>query len=77
MKKQSVKILLIVILWFIAMFFIAQKAVSQVIGKTTTEDYKASFEKKSNIDSLLEYDGPKIPIQIRIVILCIIFFELK
>ncbi len=64
MKKQSVKILLIVILWFITMFFIAQKATSQVIGKTTTEDYKASFEKKSNIDSLLEYNGPKIPIQI-------------
>ena len=64
MKKQPVKILLVVILWFITMFFIAQKATSQVIGKTTTEDYKASFEKKSNIDSLLEYDGPKIPIQI-------------
>ena len=64
MKKQSVKTLLIVILWFITMFFIAQKATSQVIGKTITEDYKASFEKKSNIDSLLEYNGPKIPIQI-------------
>ena len=64
MKKQSVKTLLIVILWFITMFFIAQKATSQVIGKTITEDYKASFEKKSNIDSLLEYSGPKIPIQI-------------
>ena len=64
MKKQPVKILLVVILWFITMFFIAQKATSQVIGKTITEDYKASFEKKSNIDSLLEYSGPKIPIQI-------------
>ena len=39
-------------------------AKAQVVGKTTTEDYKASFEKKSNIDSLLDYDGPKIPIQI-------------
>ena len=39
-------------------------ASAQVVGKTVTEDYKASFEKKSNIDSLLEYDGPKIPIQI-------------
>jgi len=39
-------------------------AQAQVVGKTSTEDYKASFEKKSNIDSLLDYDGPKIPIQI-------------
>ena len=37
---------------------------AQVIGKTKTEDYKASFEKKVNIDSLLDYDGPKIPIQL-------------
>ena len=37
---------------------------SQVIGKTKTEDYKASFEKKVNIDSLLDYNGPKIPIQL-------------
>lgn len=37
---------------------------AQIIGKTKTEDYKASFEKKINIDSLLDYDGPKIPIQL-------------
>ena len=29
-----------------------------------TESYQASFEKKINIDSLMDYDGPKIPIQL-------------
>lgn len=62
--KQQLKTLGIVILWFTAMFFIAKNVTAQTIGTTKTEDYKASFEKKSNIDSLLEYDGPKIPIQI-------------
>ena len=37
---------------------------AQVIGKTQTEEYRASFEKKVNIDSLMDYDGPKIPIQL-------------
>lgn len=34
------------------------------IATTKTEAYQASFEKKINIDSLLDYDGPKIPIQL-------------
>lgn len=34
------------------------------IATTKTESYTASFEKKINIDSLLDYDGPKIPIQL-------------
>ena len=62
--KAQIKSLLIIIVWFAIMFFIATKSIGQTIGTTKTEDYKASFEKKSNIDSLLEYDGPKIPIQI-------------
>ena len=37
---------------------------AQVVGKTQTEEYRASFEKKVNIDSLLDYDGPKVPIQL-------------
>jgi len=37
---------------------------AQVVGKTKTEDYKAAFEKKVNIDSLMDYNGPKIPIQL-------------
>jgi curli biogenesis system outer membrane secretion channel CsgG len=37
---------------------------AQVIGKTQTEEYRASFEKKVNIDSLMDYEGPKVPIQL-------------
>ncbi len=36
----------------------------QVVGKTQTEEYRASFEKKVNIDSLMDYEGPKVPIQL-------------
>lgn len=34
------------------------------IATTKTEAYTASFEKKINIDSLMDYEGPKIPIQL-------------
>jgi curli biogenesis system outer membrane secretion channel CsgG len=37
---------------------------SAQIATTKTEAYTASFEKKINIDSLMDYDGPKIPIQL-------------
>lgn len=38
--------------------------VSGQIATTKTESYTASFEKKINIDSLMDYEGPKIPIQL-------------
>ena len=37
---------------------------SQTIGKTQTEQYKASFETAMDISKFLDYDGPQIPIQI-------------
>ena len=37
---------------------------SQTIGKTQTEQYKASFETAIDISKFLDYDGPQIPIQI-------------
>jgi hypothetical protein len=37
---------------------------SQTIGKTKTEDYKASFEIKKDISQFLDYDGPKKNIQL-------------
>ena len=64
MKKGEYKYLIAVIVWFVLMFLIATNLPAQTIGTTKTEDYKASFEKKINIDSLLDYEGPKIPIQI-------------
>jgi hypothetical protein len=37
---------------------------SQTIGKTSTEQYKASFETAIDISQFLDYDGVQIPIQI-------------
>ncbi len=37
---------------------------SQNIGSTKTEQYKASFETAIDISNFLDYDGPQIPIQI-------------
>lgn len=39
-------------------------AVNSQLAKTSTEQYKASFEKSIDISSFLDYDGPQIPIQI-------------
>jgi len=64
MSKEQIKTVIITVLWFGLLTLFAIKCSAQVVGKTVTEDYKASFEKKSNIDSLLDYDGPKTPIQI-------------
>ena len=62
--KEILTTLGIIILWFLFMFIFASKATAQVVGKTQTEQYKASFETSVNIDSLMDYDGPQIPIQI-------------
>ena len=48
----------------LALLLIPTLLSAQVVGKTQTEEYRASFEKKVNIDSLMDYDGPKIPIQL-------------
>lgn len=37
---------------------------AQVVGTTKTEEYRASFEQKTDINALMDYDGPKIPIQL-------------
>lgn len=37
---------------------------SQTIGSTKTEQYKASFETKTDISQYMDYEGPTIPIQI-------------
>ena len=35
---------------------------AQVIGKTTTEDYQADFEKRASIYSIPEYNGDPVPV---------------
>jgi hypothetical protein len=48
----------------LAMVLLTFVVKGQVVGKTTTENYKASFETKVDISELMDYDGPTIPIQI-------------
>jgi hypothetical protein len=50
---------LLLILLFLPIFVNAQ-----TIGKTSTEQYKASFETAIDISQFLDYEGPQIPIQI-------------
>ena len=52
------------ILSSILVLLVQISALSQTVGTTKTEQYKASFETKINIDSLMDYNGPTIPIQI-------------
>jgi hypothetical protein len=44
--------------------FISISVFGQTVGKTQTEQYKASFERSIDIEKYLDYDGPQIPIQI-------------
>jgi hypothetical protein len=48
----------------LALLLIPGLAFSQTIGKTSTEQYKASFETTIDISAFLDYEGPQIPIQI-------------
>lgn len=48
----------------LALLLIPGLAFSQTIGKTSTEQYKASFETAIDISQFLDYDGVQIPIQI-------------
>ena len=48
----------------LALLLIPGLAYSQTIGKTSTEQYKASFETAIDISQFLDYEGPQIPIQI-------------
>jgi curli biogenesis system outer membrane secretion channel CsgG len=57
MKKLS-------FLFFLLLSVLLTSSVSGQIATTKTEAYTASFEKKINIDSLMDYDGPTIPIQL-------------
>ena len=64
MKAKYQKILLIVGLTLLLALFTATSLCAQTIGKTTTEQFKASFETKLDISQYMDYSGPTIPIQI-------------
>jgi hypothetical protein len=50
------------ILFFVT--FLYANLLQAQVAKTTTENYKASFETKIDISQFMDYDGPTIPIQI-------------
>lgn len=62
--SERLTIILIALGWFLLMILFANSVSAQTVGKTQTEQYKASFETSVNIDSLMDYEGPQIPIQI-------------
>jgi hypothetical protein len=46
----------------VLLLFISTNIFSQQIGKTTTEDYQAEFEKRASIYSIPEYNGDPVPV---------------
>jgi hypothetical protein len=52
------------LLLLLSLFLVSLAANSQTIGSTKTEQFKASFETKSDISQFMNYDGPQIPIQL-------------
>jgi hypothetical protein len=64
MKAKYQKTLLIVGLSLLLTIFTMTSLCAQTVGKTTTEQYKASFETKLDISQYMDYSGPTIPIQI-------------
>jgi hypothetical protein len=56
MKKFIFIVISVVLLPFLG--------VSQTVGSTKTEQYKASFETAIDISKYMDYEGPQIPIQI-------------
>jgi hypothetical protein len=52
------------ILLVFGLFLLSNLAISQTVGTTKTEQYKASFETAIDIERFLDYDGKQIPIQI-------------
>jgi hypothetical protein len=57
------KKIIFVVMFLASMFLLVHAGFSQ-IAKTTTENYKASFEKAIDISQFLDYEGPQVPIQI-------------
>lgn len=49
-------------LLFIPLFLLATTTFSQVIGKTSTENYQAEFEKSASVYDIPEYNGKPVPV---------------
>lgn len=62
--KEKYKLILITVLFFAFMFGLSMILTAQTVGTVKTEQYKAKFEKDASIDTLPEYHGKPIPIQL-------------
>jgi len=60
---KNLKIIFLFLLMIIFCSFVV-RCNAQNIGSTKTEDFKADFEKKTDISQFMNYDGPKKNIQI-------------
>lgn len=49
-------------LLFIPFFLLSNTLFSQVLGKTSTENYQAEFEKKASVYDIPEYNGKPVPV---------------
>lgn len=49
-------------LLFIPLFLFTSTAFAQVIGKTSTENYQAEFEKSASVYDIPEYNGKPVPV---------------
>jgi hypothetical protein len=47
---------------FALLFFVTASTFAQVVGKTSTEDYQAEFEKQASLYSIPEYFGDPVPV---------------
>ena len=47
---------------FVLALLVSTNTFAQVVGKTTTEDYQADFEKKASIYEIPEYNGDPVPV---------------
>ncbi len=63
-KRDLIRFIGISIVYILLLFIFISKSSAQTIGKTETEQYKASFETKTDISQYLNYNGEQIPVQI-------------
>ena len=47
---------------FVLALLVSTNTFAQVVGKTTTEDYQADFEKRASIYEIPEYNGDPVPV---------------
>jgi hypothetical protein len=62
--KKDIILVIITVMVCLLVMTISSKVNAQTVGTIKTEQYKAKFEKDASIDTLPEYHGKPIPIQL-------------